>query len=229
MKRNVIASMISASLVLSATVAIAFPFGKSWHDPANGSPSNGGRAGAGGIYGMGSARDHFITCANCHINGKGTIGAKITPTPAWQKVNNQDAYKPGQSYTIKIDLTGEHAGLNQMNDNLNGFAATFEDQGGSVKGTFTSDTSPAVSSANCPANYPAQNPASGTTYVYGDCHGVIFIPRPNVTSWTFNWTAPAAGAGQLTLYYGVVDGDHNGKSSLDDDVKMGTVKLVEGQ
>lgn len=229
MKRNVMASMISASVVLSAAAAVAFPFGKSWHDPAHGSQSNGGRAGAGGIYGMGSASDFFITCANCHTNGKGLIGATITPTPAWQKVNNQDAYKPGQAYSIKIDMTGEHLGLNQGNDNLNGFAATFEDQGGKVKGTLASDTSPAVSSASCPAAYPAQDPASGTTYVYGDCHGVIFIPRTNTTSWTFTWTAPAAGAGQMTMYYGVVDGDHHGKSSLDDDVKMGTLKLAEGQ
>lgn len=229
MKRNMTASMISASLVLSATVAVAFPFGKSWHDPAHGTQSTGGRAGAGGIYGMGSATDFFITCANCHTQGQGTIGATVTPTPAWTKVNNQDAYKPGQAYTIKIDLTGEHKGLNQNMDNLNGVAVTVEDQGGKVRGTFASDTSPQVTSANCPANYPAQNPASGTTYVYGDCHGVIFIPRPNATSWTFTWTAPAAGNGQLTMYYGVVDGDHNGKSSLDDDVKMGTVKLVEGQ
>lgn len=228
MKRNAMALTLAASVVLSGTVAVAFPFGKSWHDPANGAPSNGGRAGAGGIYGMGSAKDYFITCANCHINGKGMVDAKLTPTPAWEKVNNQDAYKPGQAYTIKLDLTGEHLGLNQNMDNLNGMAFTVEDQGGNVKGTFTSDTTPAVSSANCPANYPKPDPANGTTYTYGDCHGVVFIPRPNGTSWTFTWTAPAAGTGQLTAYYGVVDGDHNGKSSLDDDVKMVAQKLVEG-
>jgi hypothetical protein len=57
---------------------------------------------------------------------------------------------------------------------------------------------------------------------------VFFIPRPNTTTWTYSWTAPAAGSGPLTVYYGVVDGDANGKSSLGDDVKMGTIKLVEG-
>lgn len=229
MKRKLFATIAALSIVLPSAVLMAFPFGKSWHDSATGSQSNGGRAGAGGIYGMGGATDHFITCAHCHIKGAGTIGATITPTPAWQQVMGQDAYKPGQVYSIKVDMTGEHKGLNQGNDNLNGMAFTMEDAAGKVKGVLGSDTSPAVSSASCPSSYPATNPATGSTYVYGDCHGVIFIPKPNATSWTFSWTAPAAGAGTITGYYGVVDGDHDGKSSLDDDTKMGTLKLLEGQ
>jgi hypothetical protein len=94
-----------------------------------------------------------------------------------------------------------------------------------VKGVFGTDN--AVSSANCPAAFPSPDPA-GSTYVYGDCHGVLFVPHPNATTWTFSWTAPAAGAGPLTIYYGVVDGDANGKSSRDDDTKMGTIKLSQG-
>ncbi len=124
-------------------------------------------------------------------------------------------------------MTGEHRGLNQGNNNLNGIAATFENQAGKVAGVLTSDAG--ASSSNCVANYPAQNPAGKTTYIYGDCHGIIYVPVPNATAWNFSWTAPAAGAGQVTMFYGVVDGDANGKSSLDDDVKMGTVKLLEGQ
>src|SRR4029079_4622584 len=111
MKRNAMALALAASVVFSGAVALAFPFGKSWHDPATGSQSNGGRAGAGGIYGTGSATDHFITCTNCHIKSIGQIDAKITPPPAWEKVNNQDAYKPGQAYSMTIDMTGEHLGL----------------------------------------------------------------------------------------------------------------------
>lgn len=229
MNRKAIFSITAASvLLLSATAAIAFPFGKSWHDAADGTKATNGRAGAGGIYGMGSAGDHGITCANCHINAKGMIDVTVVPTPAWQVVNNAPAYKPGQAYSITLTMTGEHRGLNQGNDNLNGFAATIEDQGGKVKGVLTSDADPTANSTTCKAAYPANNPASGTSYIYGDCHGMIYIPRANTTTWTFKWTAPAAGAGQLTLFYGVVDGDHDGKSSLDDDVKMGTVKLSEG-
>lgn len=55
-------------------------------------------------------------------------------------------------------------------------------------------------------------------------------PRPPAfTSWTFSSTAPAAGRGAVTGFYGVVDGDADCKSSLDDDVEMGTVKLAEGK
>jgi hypothetical protein len=221
-------AIMVACLLLPAAGAWAFPFGKSWHDPADGTPANGGRAGAGGIYGTGGVGDHGITCANCHIGGKGLIGASIVPTPAWQKVNGLDAYKPGQTYSVTVTMTGEHAGLNQGANNLNGMALAFEDQSGKAKGVLISDADPTATSTTCKAKYPAANPATGTTYLYGDCHGVIFIPRPNTTSWTFSWKAPAAGTGQLTAFYGVVDGDADGKSSLDDDVKMGTVKLVEG-
>lgn len=228
MKKKAIVSAVAACIIVPAAVASAFPFGKSWHDRADGTQANGGRAGAGGIYGMGSARDFGITCAHCHIKAEGLISATITPTPAWGTVNGSSSYKPGQKYSITVAMTGEHKGLNQMNNNLNGMAITVEDQAGKVKGLFESDTSPVVKSDACPSSYPAQNPAAGTTYLYGDCHGVFYIPRPNTTTWTYSWTAPAAGSGPLTIYYGVVDGDADGKSSLGDDVKMGTVKLVEG-
>lgn len=228
MKRRAIVCIAAALTVLPAAAALAFPFGKSWHDRADGTPSNNGRAGAGGIYGMGSRTDHNITCATCHTGGMGLITATVTPTPAFQKVGGSDAYKPGQTYSITVAMLGEHLGLNQGMDNLNGMALTIEDQNGKVQGVFTSDADPNANSTSCKPSYPATNPANGTTYIYGDCHGMIFIPRPNTTTWTFTWKAPAAGTGQLTAFYGVVDGDHNGKSSLGDDVKMGVLKLVEG-
>src|SRR3954464_12397443 len=138
MHKKTIASLVVASLVIPPG-ALAFPFLNSWHDPSDGSPGNPkGRAGAGGIYGTGGVTDHGITCAHCHISGKGLIGATITPTPAFAKLGNLDAYKPGQKYAITVAMTGEHLGLNQMNNNLNGMTLTIEDQGGKVKGVFTS-------------------------------------------------------------------------------------------
>lgn len=228
MKRRAIVSVAVALTIFPAALALAFPFGKSWHDRSDGTKANGGRAGAGGIYGTGGRSDFNTTCAHCHTGGAGLITATVTPTPAFQKQGAADAYKPGQTYSITVTMIGEHLGLNQGNDNLNGMALTIEDQNGKVKGVFTSDADPTANSTNCKPSYPAQNPATGTTYIYGDCHGMIFIPRPNATSWTFTWKAPAAGTGQLTMFYGVVDGDHDGKSSLGDDVKMGVVKLLEG-
>ncbi len=225
MNTKAISLLIGAAIVLPAAGALAFPFGKSWHDRADGNQSNNGRAGAGGIYGTGGQTDYGITCAHCHIGAQGKIDVQITPTPAWLKVNNQDAYKPGQTYQITLTMLNEWKGLNQGNNNLNGFAWTAENQSGKVAGTLISDSG--VASDNCPAAYPMNAPA-GTTYVYGDCHGIIFVPKNNSTTWNFSWKAPAAGAGQVTVFYSVVDGDHADKSSLDDDVRSGTIKLVEG-
>jgi hypothetical protein len=212
-----------------SAAAHAFPFLPSWHQPSDSNP----RAGAGGIYSNGSSRDWGLTCANCHINNKnqqGSIDASIVPNPAWEMVNGVAAYKPGQVYTITFNLLNEHnlAPMAHPMDNLNGFTLTVEDSGGKTAGVFTSDTNPPVSSAACPAMAPAMLPKTGTTYVYGDCHGILYLPTPNITSWTFTWTAPKAGSGTLTVFYGVVDGDHDGASSLDDDVKVGTLKLTEG-
>jgi hypothetical protein len=220
MKRSMTLAIVAACTLLPAAAAFAFPFGKSWHEPAHV-----GRAGAGGIYGMGGASDWGVTCAHCHIEGKGVIGATIAPTGGWPQVNGQDGYVPGTAYDITVTMTGEHRGLNQGTNNLNGFALTFEDAAGKVRGILGTDSG--VSSASCPAQYPQTAP-TGTTYVYGDCHGVFFVPKPNAVSWKLKWTAPAKGSGTINLFYGVVDGDANGKSSRDDDVKMGTIKLLEG-
>lgn len=217
----------AAFAILGAgSLASAFPFISSWH-----MPSDGQRVGGGGLYGTGSAQDWGLTCANCHVKAQGKIDATITPNPAWQMLAGQPAYKPGQKYAITVQLVGEHRGLNQMNNNLNGMAMTFEDAGGKAIGFLASDVS-GNDQSTCPATAPAANPAApATTYLYGpskNCKTVIFNPLPNLTSWTFSWTAPAAGSGAVTGFYGVVDGDADGKSSLDDDVKMGTVKLSEG-
>jgi hypothetical protein len=232
--------ILIAILVAAPATAIGFPFLFSWHQSAHWAPGTvSSRAGAGGIYGTGGVTDWGITCAHCHTKAKGLIDAKVEPPGGWPLKGGLPSYVPGASYTVTVTLIGEHLGLSNPggpNDNLNGFALTVEDQAGKVQGTFTSDTSPAVSGpgAGCPSTPLAKSgsPATypnGTTYLYGDCHAVLYLDRLGaVTSWTFSWKAPAAGKGPLTVYYGVVDGDHGGDSSLDDDVKMGTVKLVEG-
>jgi hypothetical protein len=54
------------------------------------------------------------------------------------------------------------------------------------------------------------------TAVWGDCHGVVFQHEPGDTWWACQWTAPPAGAADITLWYGVVDGSQVAESSLDD-------------
>lgn len=219
MKKHLPLGIITATLLSSATV-VGFPFLKSWHEP-----SDQVRAGGGDIYGTGSAQDWGILCSHCHIDGAGKVDAKLDFAPAFKTVNGQKAYVPGTKYKVTVNMLNEHLGLNQGADNLNGAVVAIENQAGKTAGVYISDNN--VRSDKCPSASPAKDPP-GSTYVYGDCHGVLFVPHPNITTWTFDWIAPAKSSGDLTLFYGVVDGDANGLSSLDDDVKEGKLKLVEG-
>lgn len=235
--RKLIIVLLQAVFLCAAPSAFAFPFLNSWHTPAA-TPSGTAtqaRAGAGGIYGTGSSRDFGISCAHCHIKAPGKIDVTITPTPAWNMKNGMPAYVPGAKYDITVTMIpgagGELKGSVATN-NLNGFAATFEDASGNAVGMLTTDTNPVITSQNCTATAPATNPMVGTTYLYGTagaCYNIVFIPRPGPTTvWKFSWTAPAAGKGQVTMFYGVVDGDADGSNSQNDDVKQGTLKVLEG-
>jgi len=218
------------TLALITGSVLAFPFTSSWHLPASGEtnvqPRN--RAGAEGLYGTGGRADLGIRCSHCHIKGEGLIDFTLAAQPAFAKVGGEDAYIPGQRYTITITMTGEHRGPGPGGGNLNGMAMTIENAAGQRSGTFVGDAG--QSSASCPATDPytgVQLPAGKTTFLYGDCHGVLFLPHQNLRAWTFDWTAPAAGSGDLTMFVAVVDGDTGGDSSLEDDVVERALPLRE--
>jgi len=210
----------------------AFPFAKSWHESSSGEAGV-NRAGAGGIYGTGGKQDYGIKCSHCHVDGAGTIDMNVVVTregsgspTGWENVGGLDGYSPGTRYTITVELANEHL-IDNADPDLNGMAATFETQAGALAGTLYSDSG--QNSASCPGSLPFTDPPAGkTTMLYGDCHAALFVQRPRDTAWTFDWVAPSAGAGELTLYVVVVDGDHYGRSSLDDDTVERTFALVEG-
>lgn len=216
-------------LVLGASVpvALAFPFDTSWHMASSGRSTGAmaNRAGAGDIYYTGGAQDYHLGCASCHTGGGGAIDLTLTPTPAFGTMGGEDTYHPGQTYSFAVQMVGEHLHGSAPNDNLNQFALTIEDLAGHRAGAFASDSG--QTQASCPAAPPTTWPG-GTTLLYGDCHAIVSHAAPNVTSWTFGWTAPAAGAGDLTIYVGAVDGDHDGSSSLGDDVVQRSFTLLEG-
>jgi hypothetical protein len=238
-----------ASLPLVSAVAIAFPKAGAWHTAATAvSP------GASDIYATGGVSDWGLTCANCHIKAPGLINATVLPPGGWPKKNGLNAYVPDASYVVTVNLTGEHLAVNDAAfNNLNSFALTVEDQNGKPQGVFTTDGTNlnkflvSSNSASCLAKTAALPPLivgvfswenqqpmtytknqTGTTFLVGDCHAIVNLTIPNRTDWTFTWKAPKVGTGPLTVYYGVVDGSSHGLNSQDDDVKMGTVKLVEG-
>lgn len=239
-KRAIASIVVGTAIVASTAVTIAFPFNKSWHEAAWGSAST-NRAGAGGYYGTGGRKDKGIKCSHCHILAPGvqsSIGVTVTTTPAFVVSGNDTKYVPGQTYMVTIALTGEHLGGGKgSNDptsmnNKNSMAATIENANGQRAGRFVADSGQDTNA--CPAQnpYPGApgpvSPVGMTTFMYGDCHGVLPLQHSKLTSWRFTWYAPAAGAGDLTLYIGMVDGDTDGHSSLDDDVLEKSIPLKEG-
>ncbi len=124
-------------------------------------------------------------------------------------------------------MTGEHLGLSGCMGsppaaNNNNFAFAAEDASGNVAGSFTADYG---DSTSCPSSYPPSS-FGGGSLVYGDCHAVL-TSGADRTTWSFTWTAPAAGTGSVTLYYAAVDGDCM-MNSLNDDVKVSTWPMGEG-
>src|SRR5687767_8652056 len=101
--RIIIGPVVVVALSSVALGAGAFPFLRSWADPADGNdPTTGLRAGAGLIYATGAAQDYGIRCSDCHIRTESdppsAIDAEFVVSPAWQDVNGEPAYKPSELY-----------------------------------------------------------------------------------------------------------------------------------
>jgi hypothetical protein len=59
---------------------------------------------------------------------------------------------------------------------------------------------------------------------------VLHRAKLGLSQWSFTWTAPPSGNGNVTFFYGVVDGagnEHSRKpdAGINDDVKYGTYVL----
>ncbi|HRI65089.1 MAG TPA: hypothetical protein PK156_12660 [Polyangium sp.] len=213
---------IMAALVISSGASLAWAWDgpQQWFESASAK-----NPGGGGIIGTGGAMDHNLMCAHCHVEASNQIDLKFDFTPPLEMVGGQPVYAPGQTYQVAVNLVGEHlgtSGCGQYLAHTNNFAATVENGSGKVAGMLRSDAG--QTSASCPQTMP--DPKLGSTLLYGDCHAIVSSGEQNVTSWSFSWQAPDAGAGSVTLYYGAVDGNCD-MMSMGDDVKMGNMKIGE--
>lgn len=98
-----------------------------------------------------------------------------------------DEYLPGQTYTIDLSIASGAK---------NGFQMTILDASDNAAGTFTAGTNSGTTSSGG-REYIRQTSATG------------------VTSWSFDWNAPASDMGDLTVYYSFNATDAGGSTAND--------------
>ncbi len=147
----------------------------------------------------GSPGDGGATCTQCHSGTAQTQGGLIATTIPFA------GYEPGQTYTITV--SANMAGISKY-----GFELTAESAGGVKQGTF---------SITDPARTKKVNGGKAVTHTSGGT-----VASGNAISWSFDWTAPAAGTGQITFYTTVNATNSNGSTS-GDQIYKGTRTVSE--
>ena len=136
----------------------------------------------------GSPGDGGATCTQCH-------GGTATPQSGWiTSTIPVEGYEPGQTYSITA--TGTHAGVGKF-----GFELTSEDMAANKVGTLTVTNT--VENQLVNGNNSITHKSAGTT------------PNGDTKSWTFDWTAPAAGTGDVTFYSAFNAANGNGNNQGD--------------
>lgn len=143
------------------------------------------RGGASGLYATGSPRFRGYTCALCHEGGEGRISVAVTSDPAELLAENR--YTPAVTYTIRVELIGEHRGLESA-FNPNTFTAEILDRSGAAAGALGLSGDPVVELADGGRIAVAEGFGRGET------------------SWSFAWSAPND-IGPLDVYLALLDGD----------------------
>lgn len=120
----------------------------------------------------GSPGDNGVNCSSCHSGTPSTITNVITSNiPA-------SGYDPGVTYSLTVSIS-------HPNNNTFGFQLTAEDSADNKAGGFgaPNNSLQVINGGNAVTHTASGN--SGTS---------------NARSWTIDWTAPAAGSGDITFY-----------------------------
>jgi hypothetical protein len=199
-------------VMMLASSAYAWDGVGMWYRPANADDPGGG-----GILGTGGGHDHGIKCSDCHVERKTeNLAFTMTFAPALPMVGTDQTFVPGQTYTVTARLTGATlANASGCMTEMDGFAASFEDDSGANVGMLASDSGQTASS--CATLNMDTDP--GTTELNGDCK-VIYARKKNNDVWTFTWQAPTSGA--VHIHWGAVDGNCDMMSMNDAEVSGST-------
>jgi hypothetical protein len=202
-------ALTAALACLAPAAADAYHTGKVFDDAP-------GAGGGGGVFYTGSPSVRRWDCTVCHIDAPGTLQVSVTSQPP--ELATEQRYTPGMTYqlTVAMDAPTSQLGLGSPRSNFNAMVIAAEDATGGAAGVFVGFD-------------------SGKFYARGNALLASDSPDVNETSWSFNWTAPPAGTGAVTLWFGVVDGNGANASAsethtdaLGDDVAMRALALQDG-
>jgi hypothetical protein len=143
-----------------------------------------------------------LNCTQCH---SGTINSG----PAFANISSNVAvsgYVPGQTYTITGSI--EQGGINKF-----GFEITAEDNSGSKVGASILTDAARTKFVN--SNNGVSHTASGTT-----------PSSLNTSVWSFDWTAPSVGTGDVT-FYGAFNAVNSNGGTSGDQVYTKTLTISE--
>ncbi len=144
------------------------------------------------------------SCNACHagILNPGSAIATIT------SASLLSGYTPGQTYTISAGITG-------TTSNKIGFEATVErDLNNAKTGSLIITDAVRTKTTNF-GNAVTHNSTAGTTATAG------------ANAWTFDWTAPVAGTGAVTIY-GSFNATNGNGSTSGDQVYTASFNVIEG-
>ncbi len=136
----------------------------------------------------GSPGDGNANCTQCHAGSASTVTGWVTSTIP------TGGYVPGETYTVTV--TGTHTGVEKF-----GFEVTAENNQNTKTGTFTITNSTETKLTN--SNNAVTQKSGGTS------------PAGTSKSWSFDWTAPDAGVGDVTFYTAVNAANGNGSTAGD--------------
>ena len=167
--------------------------------------------GGGARYFTGSPRFRRWDCTVCHTGSEGRIALTLATDPPG--LVRDGVFVPGATYAVTVSMQGEHRGLSSML-NPNTFVLEIIDGEQRPAGIFAGLGSGVE-----------RPPGEELVIARGEFDGA--------TEWTFEWIAPEAGTGPVTLYLAGVDGDGAGDrlgrtgDPFGDDVFVGALRLEE--
>jgi hypothetical protein len=148
------------------------------------------------------------TCTSCHgalNDGQGTLLLGGVPS----------SYVPGEHYTFTVSLS--RAGATRWGFEVTSLFTT----GGAYAGTLAAPSNLTLFQTKTSKGYVSHTNTLGAD-------GTFATTTDGPVVWSFDWTAPASGAGNVTFYLVGLAADYDGDAGPGDLVYTTTASVTEG-